>query len=98
MWPNWRSSGVATDDAMISGLAPGKFACTEIVGKSICGSGETGNNLKAPPPASAIAAVSSTVATGLCINGDERLIQKPATKRHKTDTKKHRRNKRFEEI
>jgi hypothetical protein len=49
---------------MISGLAPGKFAETEIVGKSICGNGETGNNLKATPPASAIAAVKSTVATG----------------------------------
>ena len=24
MWPNWRSSGVATDDAMISALAPGQ--------------------------------------------------------------------------
>jgi hypothetical protein len=56
---------VATDDAMISGLAPGRFACTEIVGKSICGSGETGNNLNATAPASAIAAVKSTVATGL---------------------------------
>jgi hypothetical protein len=56
---------VATDDAMISGLAPGKFADTEIVGKSICGSGETGNNLNATAPASAIAAVSRTVATGL---------------------------------
>ena len=25
MRPNWRSSGVATDDAMVSGLAPGKL-------------------------------------------------------------------------
>jgi hypothetical protein len=50
---------------MISGLAPGKFADTEIVGKSICGNGETGNNLNATAPASAIAAVKSTVATGL---------------------------------
>jgi hypothetical protein len=64
---------------MISGLAPGKFADTEIVGKSICGSGETGNNLNATAPASPIAAVKSTVATGLCMNGDERLI-KLATK------------------
>ena len=24
--PNWRSSGVATEEAMISGLAPGKLA------------------------------------------------------------------------
>jgi hypothetical protein len=29
---------------MISGLAPGKLAETEIVGKSTCGKGDTGNN------------------------------------------------------
>ena len=39
MRPNWRSSGVATEEAMVSGLAPGKLRPTEIVGKSTCGSG-----------------------------------------------------------
>ena len=34
---NWRSSGVATADAIVSGLAPGRPAETEIVGKSTCG-------------------------------------------------------------
>ncbi len=34
MWPNCRSRGVATEDAMISALAPGRLALTEIVGKS----------------------------------------------------------------
>src|SRR5271169_5842423 len=72
--PNWRSSGVATEEAMISGLAPGRLAPTEIVGKSICGSAETGNSRNATAPASAIAAVRSVVATGRCINGEERLI------------------------
>ncbi len=43
MRPNCRSSGVATDEAMVSGLAPGKPALTEMVGKSTCGSGETGS-------------------------------------------------------
>ena len=43
MRPNWRSSGVATADAIVSGLAPGKPAETVIVGKSTCGSGETGS-------------------------------------------------------
>ena len=43
MRPNWRSSGVATEEAMVSGLAPGSDAPTEITGKSICGSGETGS-------------------------------------------------------
>jgi hypothetical protein len=33
MWPSCRSSGAATDDAMISGLAPGSDAPTLMVGK-----------------------------------------------------------------
>ena len=32
MRPSARSSGVATVEAMVSGLAPGSCACTEIVG------------------------------------------------------------------
>ena len=32
--PNWRSSGVATDEAIVAGLAPGKLALTEMVGNS----------------------------------------------------------------
>ncbi len=38
-----RSSGPATDEAIVSGLAPGSVAETEIVGKSTRGSAETGN-------------------------------------------------------
>ncbi len=64
MWPNCRSSGVATEAAMISALAPGRAAPTEMVGKSTCGSGDTGNTLKATAPAKAIATVSRVVATG----------------------------------
>src|ERR1700732_2717796 len=44
MRPNWRSSGVATEDAMVSGLAPGRLVPTLMVGKSTCGSGDTGRN------------------------------------------------------
>ena len=44
MRPNCRSSGVATEEAMVSGLAPGRPALTWIVGKSTCGSGDTGRN------------------------------------------------------
>ena len=29
---NWRSRTVATDDAMVSALAPGRLACTWMVG------------------------------------------------------------------
>ena len=64
MRPNCRSSGVATDEAMVSGLAPGRPATTEMVGKSTCGSGDTGSSRKATAPASAMASVSSVVATG----------------------------------
>jgi hypothetical protein len=45
MRPNCRSSGVATDDAIVSGLAPGSPAETLIVGNSTSGSGDTGRNL-----------------------------------------------------
>ena len=80
--PNSRSSGVATDEAMISGLAPGSDAWTEMVGKSTWGSGETGRNGKATTPASATAAVSSVVAIGRLMKGDERLIARwPAAAR-----------------
>src|ERR1700758_4629505 len=75
--PNWRSNGVATDEAMISGLAPGSEAPTEMVGKSTWGSGETGKKLKATAPASATATVSKVVATGRRMNGDDRLIAVP---------------------
>src|SRR5438477_10632448 len=68
---NWRSNGAATALAMISGLAPGKFAETLIVGKSTCGKGAVGSCKKATKPASAIAAVSNAVAIGRRINGAE---------------------------
>src|SRR3546814_993088 len=41
--PSDCSSGVATLDAMVSGLAPGRLAETEIMGKSTCGNGATGS-------------------------------------------------------
>ena len=39
------SSGVATDDAMFSALAPGKLALTVMVGKSTVGRSLTGSDL-----------------------------------------------------
>jgi hypothetical protein len=74
MRPNCRSRGVATAEAIVSGLAPGKEAETEIVGKSTCGKGDTGRNRKAIAPANATAMVSSVVATGLWMNGFEMFI------------------------
>ena len=43
MLPSARSNGAATLAAIVSGLAPGSDALTRIVGKSTCGSGETGS-------------------------------------------------------
>ncbi|MND09387.1 hypothetical protein D3C83_326720 [compost metagenome] len=40
---NCFSSGSATDDAIVSGLAPGSPACTRIVGKSTLGRSATGS-------------------------------------------------------
>src|SRR3954454_20705872 len=71
--PNCRSSGVATADAIVSGLAPGRLAETEMVGDSTCGSGATGRKKYASAPASATATVSSVVPTGRRMNGADRL-------------------------
>ncbi len=43
MRPKRRSSGVATDEDIVSGLAPGRLALTEMVGRSTRGSGATGS-------------------------------------------------------
>src|ERR1700744_6678968 len=74
MRPNWRSNGVATEEAMMSGLAPGSDAATEMVGKSTCGSGETGSRRNATAPARAMATIRSVVATGLRINISEKVM------------------------
>ena len=42
MVENWRSIGVATEDAISSGLAPGRLALTSNVGKSTFGRSLTG--------------------------------------------------------
>ena len=72
-----RSSGVATADAMVSGLAPGRLAPTLIVGKSTCGSGDTGSWKYPIAPAKVTAIVNNVVATGLRIKGSERFIGTP---------------------
>ena len=42
--PSWRSSGAVTSLAMVSGLAPGSWVVTWMVGKSTCGSDEIGSH------------------------------------------------------
>ena len=74
MRPSERSSGVATVAAIVSGLAPGSEALTEMVGKSTCGSGDTGSNRNAAMPASATPMVSSAVATGRAMKVADRFM------------------------
>jgi hypothetical protein len=69
MRPSERSSGAATVAAMVSGLAPGSPAFTEMVGKSTCGSGATGRCTNAAMPANTTPSVRSVVATGRSMKG-----------------------------
>jgi hypothetical protein len=62
---NCFSSGVATAAAMVSGLAPGKLADTEIVGKSTVGRSLTGSRRYPRIPATMMAAMTRVVMTGL---------------------------------
>src|SRR5256885_683672 len=77
MRPNWRSSGVATDDAIVSGSAPGRLAETEMVGNSTCGSGATGSFVYASAPAMSSPALRSEVPTGRRMKGSEKLMPAP---------------------
>ncbi len=74
MVENWFSSGVATADAMVSGLAPGRLAVTSSVGKSTFGRSLTGSERYATRPNSAMAAISRLVAMGRRMNVSEKFI------------------------
>ena len=71
---NCFSSGVATADAIVSGLAPGRLAFTVIVGKSTVGRSLTGSRRYAMMPKNRIPAITSTVVTGRRMNSSERFI------------------------
>ena len=58
------SSGVATELAMVSGLAPGRFADTTMVGKSTLGSAATGSSSNVARPNTRMPAINSAVAIG----------------------------------
>src|SRR5690242_14769692 len=64
MAPRCRSSGLATDEDMVSGLAPGRLAETLIAGISMFGIGATGSSARAPTPASARPMARRVVAIG----------------------------------
>jgi hypothetical protein len=61
---NCFSRGVATAEAIVSGLAPGSDACTWMVGKSTLGRSLTGSRRYAISPKMTMAAISSVVRTG----------------------------------
>src|SRR5438094_505222 len=71
---NCFSSGVATADAIVSGLAPGRLAFTVIVGKSTVGRSLTGSRLYAEIPKNRMPAMTSTVMTGRRMNKEEKLM------------------------
>src|SRR5271169_3602010 len=71
---NCCSSGVATADAIVLGLAPGYCAVTLIVGKSTLGTAATGSRLYAPMPNTRTPSISSEVPIGRRMNGSEMLI------------------------
>ena len=64
MVENCFSSGVATAEAMVSGLAPGSCAVTCMVGKSMLGNWLTGSRRKPASPKITIAAMTRMVMTG----------------------------------
>src|ERR1051326_6882574 len=70
---NCFSSGVATADAIVSGLAPGRRAFTVIVGKPTVGKSLTGRRTYALMPKNRIPAITSTVVTGRRMNSSEKF-------------------------
>src|SRR3984893_13642009 len=70
-------SEVATEAAIIWGLAPGRAAVTVIADRSTKGSEATGRRVNATMPARTRPIVRSVVATGLLIAGDEMFIAAP---------------------
>src|SRR6266516_7358521 len=72
---NCFSSGVATADAIVSGLAPGSDADTWIVGKSTVGRSLTGSRRYAVMPKTTRPTMNSTVVTGRRMNSSERFIR-----------------------
>src|SRR5256714_11524123 len=68
---NCFSSGVATADAMVSGLAPGRLALTVMVGKSTFGRLLTASSREAMRPNTRIPGMTSVVLTGPLLSSSE---------------------------
>jgi hypothetical protein len=72
------SRGVATDAAIVSGLAPGKVALTVIVGKSTVGRSLTARDLYAMMPNMRIPSITNVVVTGLRIKSPDIFMPGPS--------------------
>ena len=72
-----RDNAVATEAAIVSGDAPGRFAETWIVGKSTLGRSEIGRSRYAMIPKSRIPSITSVVATGRRMKISEMLTSAP---------------------
>ena len=68
------SSGVATPEAIVSGLAPGRLALTVMVGKSTVGRSLTGSDLYPKAPKIRIPTITSVVVTGRRMNSPEMFM------------------------
>ncbi len=74
MAENCCSSGVATEAAIVCGLAPGNVADTTMVGKSTFGRAAIGSSVKVAMPNTRMPAISSAVAIGRRMKISEMLI------------------------
>ena len=74
---NCFSSGSATADAIVSGLAPGSPALTWIVGKSMLGRSLTGSSRYAMAPNTRMPSIRSVVVTGRLTKSSEIFMRPP---------------------
>ena len=75
---NCFSSGSATAVAIVSGFAPGRPACTWMVGKSTTGRSLTGSSRYAIAPNTRIPSMMSVVVTGRLMKSAERFMVRPS--------------------
>jgi hypothetical protein len=71
---NCFSSGSATEEAIVSGLAPGRLALTLMVGKSMLGRSLTGSERYPMMPKRRMANITSVVITGRRMNCSAMLM------------------------
>ena len=77
---NCFSSGSATAEAIVSGLAPGRPALTLIVGKSIVGRSLTGSCRYAIAPNTMMPSMTSVVVTGRLMKSPDKFMTSPSAK------------------